>query len=437
MMCKRFLFMTFIIVVIYIIFTSILIICIFLSFNFIHDIRGFTIDPNGNSINDTINNQSTTLPKDVIIMINTTSLSNCISEDAYENINYSNNDLSSPYKLGSKDMKTNEIKKSNANSVSPGICKIFRIDDSINCFIFLTTNQSKIPCKSFDSFEENRELSRNNFGDKGFLLADTKFDNQYSFEVIDPLNQSKTIRINMDFNEHTQSENEDINSPRLEIVRENSEGLPDMTSAKNQEIVWTGNINDFFEEPINNFANETYIAIQFNTGRHGSNEPDEERGFGALFDISGSNNPYLFEYRDDGKYVKYDYDKIKQLSGDSFVFHHFNVKYENPIFINNLTNTENVKFTVRTFLNDPDTRMVKTFIGNGSGKEVPYWTLYNVSKLKEHAGIENESGFMETVKQGSGYIIVRTDNIDTRSSSFRSFTFDAPVIHSNSIRNDK
>lgn len=84
--------MTFIIVVIYNIFTSILTICIFLSFSFIHDIRGFTIDNNGNNINDTINNQSTTLPKDVIVMINTTSLSNCISEDASENINYSNND---------------------------------------------------------------------------------------------------------------------------------------------------------------------------------------------------------------------------------------------------------------------------------------------------------------------------------------------------------
>jgi hypothetical protein len=243
--------------------------------------------------------------------------------------------------------------------------------------------------------------------------------------MTDPLNQDRKFRVSLDFQEHAQSENDEINSPRLEIVRENSEGLPDMSAAKNQEIIWTGNIYGFFEKPKDNFANETYIVIQFNTGRHGSNEDNEERGFGVLFDVSGSNNPNLFEYRDDdGKYVKYDYDTIKQIAGDDFVFHHIDKERGDPLFIDNLTNTKNVKLKVRTFLIENNTRTVGTFIGNASSSmEIPYWTLNNLSKLKEHEDIDNKSGFMETINQGSGYVITRTDNIDTRPTSFRSFTF--------------
>ena len=227
----------------------------------------------------------------------------------------------------------------------------------------------------------------------------------------------------MDFDKHTQSENNDINSPRLEIVRENSEGIPDMSAAKNQEIIWHGNIHEYFKEPKDNFENETYIALQFNTGRHGSNVSDEERGFGILFDVSSSSNPNLLEYRDDGKYVKYNFNTTKELAQDSFIFHQVDQK-NNPIFNNNLTNKENVELKVRTFLTDKDTRMIETFIDNGSGKEIPYWTLNNLSKLKEQERINDKNGFMETINQGSGYVIARTDNIDTRPSSFKSFSFD-------------
>ncbi len=38
-----------------------------------------------------------------------------------------------------------------------------------------------------------------------------------------------------------------------------------------------------------------------------------------------------------------------------------------------------------------------------------------------HEGIKDKRGFIETINQGSGYIIARTDNIDTRTSSFQSF----------------
>jgi hypothetical protein len=75
-------------------------------------------------------------------------------------------------------------------------------------------------------------------------------------------------------------------------------------------------------------------------------------------------------------------------------------------------------------LTDKDTRMFETFIDNGSGKEIPYWTLNNLSKLKEQDDIDDQKGFMDAINQGSSYVIARTDNIDTRPSSFKSFSFD-------------
>jgi hypothetical protein len=226
----------------------------------------------------------------------------------------------------------------------------------------------------------------------------------------------------MDFEKHTQGDNSDINSPRLEIVREDLKGNPNMSAAKNQEIVWQGNIYEYFEEPKDEFDNETYIALQFNTGRHGSNEDDEERGFGVLFDVSGSSNPNLLEYRDNGKYIKYDYNTTKEFALDGFIFHQLDHN-GNPKFINNLTNREDVELKVRTFLTDKNTRMIETFVDNGSGTDVPYWSLTNLTKLKDQEEIDDEKGFMETVNQGSGYVIARTDNIDTRPSSFKSFAF--------------
>jgi hypothetical protein len=54
----------------------------------------------------------------------------------------------------------------------------------------------------------------------------------------------------------------------------------------------------------------------------------------------------------------------------------------------------------------------------------PNWTLNNLSKLKEQDDIDDQKGFMDAINQGSGYVIARTDNIDTRPSSFKSFSFD-------------
>ena len=379
----------------------------------IYTLLSLVIEYGVQEASSTIINESSFTSINPSILINTTEVSNCIPQDITGNNDSNNSTILS--KTESK--KTNET---NTNNETTGICKILRVSDSISCTQY-HGNQSETPCELNESDENG--LKADNFGDNGHLLADTKFDQQYSFELNDPASQDKKFRVTMDFDKHTQSNNNDINSPRLEIVRENSEGIPDMSAAKNQEIIWHGNIHEYFKEPEDKFENETYIAIQFNTGRHGSNEPDEERGFGILFDVSSSSNPYLLEYRDDGKYVKYDFNTTKELAQDSFIFHQLDKKGI-PIFINNLTNKENVELKVRTFLTDNDTRMIETFIDNGSGKEIPYWTLNNLSKLKEQDDVDDQNGFMETINQGSGYVIARTDNIDTRPSSFKSLSFD-------------
>lgn len=377
---------------------------IFLSLVIEYDVR---------DVSSTIINESSFTSMNPSILINTTKVSNCIPQDITDN-NASNNSTALPK------AKSNKTTEANTNKENPGICKILRISDSISCTEY-NGNQSKIPCESNVSDENN--LKKDNFGDNGHLIADTKFDQQYSFGLNDPVGQDKKFRVTMDFDKHTQSDNNDINSPRLEIVRENSEGIPDMSAAKNQEIIWHGNIHEYFKEPKDKFENETYIALQFNTGRHGSNEPHEERGFGILFDVSSSSNPNLLEYRDDGNYVKYDFNTTKKLAQNTFIFHQLDKK-GNPIFNNNLTNKENIELKVRTFLTDKDTRMIETFIDNGSGAAIPYWTLTNLSKLKEQDGVDDQNGFMETINQGSGYVIARTDNIDTRPSSFKSLSFD-------------
>jgi hypothetical protein len=407
-------------------FIFIFVLCTSLSFSHNLQAEGTVSTAIQSNISDVATDRSTLSSENTFVIINTTSLTYCISPDILKlQNNYGKSRNSSNEFIGQlKDSNKFEISKLN-NSAQKGVCKIFSISESVDCFRYVVSNRSQEPCKTDTNPDEGTStLDRNNFGKKGFLLADTKFDTQYSFEMDDPLNQDKRFRVSLDFQEHTQSENNDINSPRLEIIRENSEGLPDMSEAKNQEIVWTGHIFGYFEEPIDDFANETYIVIQFNTGRHGSNEASEERGFGVLFDVSGSNNPNLFEYRDDGHYVKYNYEMLKQLAGNNFVFHHNDNKSGGPLFIDNLTNTQNVKLKVRTILIDNNTRTVDVFIGNSSsGTEIPYWSLYNLSKLKEHEDVVNESGFINTVNQGSGYVIVRTDNIDTRPTSFRSLTF--------------
>jgi len=285
-------------------------------------------------------------------------------------------------------------------------------------------------------FEHNR-LNPSNFDNEGHLIADTKFKKQYSFEIkrlIDSSSSSssssssedKTIVI-IDLSKHIQNNLPDLNSPRLKILRENVTGMPDMTSAKNQEIIWTGNIKNYFKKPIGDYNNETYIALQFNTGRHIdeknsiSTTTTAERGFGILFDVSNTSNPNLLEYRGDNAiYTKYKYDLIKQLAGKDFVFYNLNNKGL-PNFINDLLNKDNVKLKVKTFLTKDNKRVIETYIDNGSGKEVPYWVLKDLSKLKDDVSISDKDGFIKVTTQGSGYVITRTDNIDTRPTSFESY----------------
>lgn len=343
--------------------------------------------------------------KNPLLLINTTNISNCFS----------------PSLNDQNDLGDDVINDFNTDG-SHEFCKVYSVSDPSTCIEYFT-NQSKKPCHTDDeNGDGDKKLERDNFSNDGLLIADTKFNNQYTFESQDPLNSTNKIRVSLDFDEHTQGGLEDLNSPRIELVRENLEGEPDMSAAKNQIIKWQGNVGGYFKEPIDDFDNETYITIQFNTGRHTSNEDDQRNGFGVLFDVSADSNPNLFEFREDSHYVKYDYEMIKQLAGDSFKFHNQD-KNGNPVFINDLTETDNVTLKVVTYLDANNLRTVKTFIDKGQGKEVPYWTIDDLSKLKEDDKVDNDDDFINTVTQGSGYVIARTDNIDTRLSSFNSLAF--------------
>ena len=163
-------------------------------------------------VSSTIINESSFTSINPSILINTTKVSNCIPQDIIDN--NGNNSSTALFKT-----ETNKTNEANINNETTGICKILRVSDSISCTEY-NGNQSEIPCESNDSDEDSLKID--NFGDNGHLLADTKFDQQYSFELNDPVGQDKKFRVTMDFDKHTQSENNDINSPRLEIVREDS-----------------------------------------------------------------------------------------------------------------------------------------------------------------------------------------------------------------------
>lgn len=346
------------------------------------------------------------------ILLNTTSLSNCLPVSHFKNSSIDH------IILKNDNSKNNLTIKADRTS---NMCKIITISEINSCSKYYT-NQKAVTCGLKDP--DITSLVVDNFNSNGLLIVDSKFNNSYDFEFQDPLNSKQIIGVHLDLAKHKQTNIEDLNSPRIEIVRKNYSGFPNMLAAKNQEIIWEGNIKDYFRNPVDIYQNETYIAIQFNTGRHGSNIPAEERGFGVLFDVSSTSNPYLFEYRDTGVYTKYNYESIKELAGDDFIFHTIDDNSE-PIFMNNLTNINNVRLKVTTSLSQSDnyTRTVETFIDTGSGLEKPYWSLHNVSKLRSHDRIINEDGFLATINQGSGYTIARTDNIDTRLSAFHSFVF--------------
>lgn len=357
------------------------------------------------------------LQKKPFVLINTTDISNCFPLLGGNN--------SSLIMANDYTKKNNTLSTKNNNINYSKTCSFAKISPADSCPLPIE-NGSKTVCKSDDidkyKGKSGNKLNSSNFDENGLLISDTKFNRSYSYEMVDPVNPQNKIGVDMDFQEHIQTQNHDINSPRLKIVREKLDGMPDMDSAKNQEIIWTGNINGFFKEPKGKYQNETYLVLQFNTGRHGSNASDEERGFGVLFDVSNDSNPNLLEYRANKTYIKYDFDKMKQFAGDDFIFHNLD-KEGHPLFVNDLLNKDDVKVKVKTYLTRDDKRVIESFIDNGSGVLIPYWTLKDLSKLKIYDRIKDKDGFVEALKQGSGYVIARTDNVDTRASSFRSLVF--------------
>jgi hypothetical protein len=383
---------------------------------------------NSNDLLKKITAQS--MPNKTFVLITNTSVYVCSSSSSsiYNNSNSMNSKGDSNYSWNSTYKSGIMVKFGGANnSKIHNICPFSNISFFNECKIQSGKNDTNYSNCKLKRFEYNK-LNQSNFDRDGHLRADTKFKKQYSFEIkgaSDSSSTDKTIII-IDLSKHTQNNLPDLNSPRLKILRENVTGIPDMTSAKNQEIIWTGNIKNYFKKPIGNYNNETYIALQFNTGRHIDEKNNittttEERGFGILFDVSNTSNPNLLEYRgDSATYTKYKYDLIKHLAGEDFIFYNLNNKGL-PIFINDLLNKDNVKLKIKTFLTKENKRVIETYIDNGSGKEVPYWSLKDLSKLKDDESILDKNGFIKVTEQGSGYIIARTDNIDTRPTSFESY----------------
>ncbi|MDQ4073784.1 MAG: hypothetical protein M3162_05695 [Thermoproteota archaeon] len=345
------------------------------------------------------------------ILINTTSVSDC--KPLFKH----NNSLSLRDHDNSKDALLNP--ENDVNYTRP--CPFLKVVALDRCDDQTIDGAKGENCKGEDSKEDT--LNSTNFDKDGHIIADTKFKKQYSWDLIDPMNNNNRFKINLDFDEHIQSKNKEINSPRLEIIRLDASGKPDMSIAKNQEIIWTGNIKNYFKVPIDKYQNETYLSIQFSTGRHNGDAPDEEgKGFGVLFDVSNGSSPNLFEYRENGMYSKFDYSSLKQYAQDDFIFHNLG-KNGSPLFINDLLNKDDVQLKVKTFITNDNKRVIETFVDDGSGKLFPYWTLKDLTKLQDHERIKDKRGFVDTTQQGSGYVIARTDNIDTRPTSFKSLVF--------------
>lgn len=228
-----------------------------------------------------------------MILINTTSISNCLPKNNDNSPNTATpiNQTNIRNTNGSKNLASS----SGGTFSDNNFCKFYGISDTVGCIKYFT-NRSTLPCKETSLDSNDKKLGVSNFSNKGYLFADTKFKNQYTFESTDPINPANKIRISLDFDKHTQGDLDNLNSPRIELVRENQDGDVDMSAAKNQTIKWQGNIKEYFESPEDEFSNEIYITIQFNTGSHKSDEDDQRNGFGVLFDVSGDSNPNLFEF---------------------------------------------------------------------------------------------------------------------------------------------
>ena len=371
------------------------------------------------------------LSNKTFVLITNTSVYTCSSSSTSNYSNALNNNNSNSNFSWNSSYKSGIMVKFGVanNSKIHNLCPFSNISFFSYCPLQLANSNTDYSNCKLNGFH-NSKLNQSNFDKDGNLIADTKFNKQYSFEIKRSNNSTssssgKTI-VSIDLSKHIQNNLPFLNSPRLKILRENVTGMPDMTSAKNQEIIWTGNIKNYYKKPMDNYNNETYMALQFNTGRHideknSTSTTNEERSFGILFDVSNSSNPNLLEYRGDGGiYTKYKYDLIKQLAGKDFVLHSLNDK-GSPHFINDLLNKNNVKLKVKTFLTKDNKRVIETYIDNGSGRESPYWTLKDLAKLKDDESISDKNGFIKITTQGSGYVIARTDNIDTRPTSFQSY----------------
>jgi hypothetical protein len=382
------------------------------------------------------NTAAQSLSDKTFVLINNTSIYTCSSpsisnyptstnNNSSSSVSYPNFAWNSSYKSGIM-VKFGNLTDSKIHN----ICPFSKISFFNDCNIHSLNNDIKQSNCKIKRFEYNK-LNQSNFDKEGNLIADTKFKKQYSFEIKRSINSSPSsspdkIIVIIDLTKHIQNNLPDLNSPRLKILRENVTEKPDMASAINQEIIWIGNIKNYFTKPSGNYNNETYVALQFNTGRHideknSTSTTIGEKSFGILFDVSNSSNPNLLEYRGDGAvYTKYKYDLIKQLAGKDFVFYSLNDK-GSPHFINNLLNKTDVKLEVKTFLTKDNKRVIETFIDDGSGKKMPYWILKDLSKLKDDESILDKGEFIKVTTQGSGYVIARTDNIDTRPASFASY----------------
>lgn len=379
------------------------------------------------------------------VLVNTTDISNCTEFYGTSPVESNNNNTNSAEINGANDT-SNSTHKSNesvlsatnlSNKTINQICPTLKVAYPYDC----SSDENKtteIMCRVENATEQEDDDGENGnytfqrdedvldneiFDENGMLIVDTKFNKQYSYHIVDPLNPDKMIGVNLDLGKHTQSHNSKINSPRIEIERENADGTLDMEAAKNQMIVWKGNILGYFKEPEGKYDNETYIEIMFNTGFHSSDEDDQRRGIGVVFDVSHDSNPYIMDFRDDGRYTKITMNEIKALAGPDFIFHS-NDNKSKDFYLNDLINTTNVTLKVKTYLTDQNKRVVQAFIDPGTGKEILYWTLKDVSKLRDLEGIKDKQAFLETIQQGSGFTYVRSDNIETRLASLESLIID-------------
>ncbi|CAN5632240.1 hypothetical protein BH23THE1_BH23THE1_35300 [soil metagenome] len=189
----------------------------------------------------------TSISENLKLLINTTGLSDCLSYYYFDTEHSSSDSL-----ILRDDLKSNQTIKFGGPANT--MCKILNFSEINSCFKYFTI-QSTATCNLKDS--QLTALDIDNFNSNGLLIVDTKFNNSYNFEFVDPSNSSQIIGVNLDLDKHTQSNIDDLNSPRIEIVRKNYSGMPNMLASKNQEIIWEGNIKDYFRTPVDAYQNET------------------------------------------------------------------------------------------------------------------------------------------------------------------------------------